>query len=312
MSGSSESQLAGEKGSSTLFPAMRDKLQSSARDLIKSVEQAVSRGKPTSENVKSLESTLRAVFSSCTTGAEANVTKNNDEEYSDKDKPKGSYSSPQPQISSSRGYQKEAGEHIYAQLFYDDQIRGGEAITALKEIETRKSITPQKAFYSSQLSPKPFPPYAQAQTLQRSEFDIRPTNTFDDSISAISAHTLEAMARASGTPSAHNPSFPREVASSRNEKVERVEPSPVFVPKEHALSKPVAPVFRVRSTGDQSTPSKNSHSTPTTTDSSSFDNWQREENKFWLDQAKKDQLEKKQRRPSHGELVSSACLSLPR
>jgi hypothetical protein len=295
---------------------MKDKLQSSARDLM---EQVMGRGKPSSGGARALESTLRAVFSSCTTGADANVTPNSEEEDYSGHKEEASPPVQQPiGTSASRAPQKELGEHIYAQLFFDDQVRAAKAVNALKEYETtaassKKPNLPYSSQYPMQQQlPKPFPASSPARPLQQSDFDIMPTNTFDDSISAISAHTLEAMARASAAPLGQNTSFPREVPISKHDRIERMEPSPIFVPKEHALSKPYTPAFRVGSTGDQSTPSKQSQSTKTTTDdSSSFDNWQREDNKYWVDQAKKDQLVKKQRRPSHSELVSAGqCVDL--
>ena len=323
MTGSQSRSSGGESGSSgqNIFPAMRDKLQSSARDLIKSMEQVVGRGKPASDNVKSLESTLRAVFSSCTSGADANVTANSEEEYADRNhQPKQtslSHQTHQAPGMASRVPQKEMGEHIYAQLFFDDQARAAKAVNALKEIDVTAAkstnLPATSSYYPSQQLSKPFPASSPARPVQQSDFDILPTNTFDDSISAISQHTLEAMARASA-PSGQNSYFPQEVPASKyNDRVvvERVDPSPVFVPKEHVLYKPYSPTVRVRSTGDQSSPSKNSQTTRTTTDSSSFENWQREEKKYWVDQAKKDQLVKKNRRPSQGELVSISLGGCP-
>jgi hypothetical protein len=265
---------------------------------MKSMEQAIGRKKP-SESGITLEGTLRAVFSSCTSGAEANVTDNKDEDDVIVEQEKPPQQSRSQSASSKREQQKEIGEHIYAQLFYDDQVRASKAVSTLREIQTttRTRAPPPSAL------PKQFPASSPPRPTQHSDLDILQTQTFDDSISAISAHTLEAMARASPT-MGHNPLFPREVPVS---KYHHVDPSPIFFPKEHeaiAFSpEAFTPESRVRSSGDYSTPSKNSHSTRTT-ESSSFDNWQREDKKYWVDQAKHEQFHKHQRRPSHGNGVS--------
>ncbi|GKZ00987.1 hypothetical protein MPSEU_001050200 [Mayamaea pseudoterrestris] len=309
---SAGSQPSSANGSSSkassgnyLFPAMKDKLQSSARDLMRSMEQMVGRNKP--DNVKSLENTLRAVFSSCTSGADVNVTTHHEEEeYNEA----GESSSPSKNFKrgpgmASRIPASETGEHIYAQLFFDDQVRAAKAVNALKEIDMassakKKNVTPVKSYYPSQQQQqlsKPFPASSPARQVQHSDFDIQPTNTFDDSISAISAHTLEAMARAG--PTSGSPTFAiRDAAPVYQTRLPAS--TAVFVSSEHVLTKPYVPSVRVRSSGDYS--GKSQSTKTTTTDSSSFDQWQREDKKYWVDQTKKDQLVKKHRRPSQGEL----------
>jgi hypothetical protein len=281
---------------------MRDKLQTSARDLMKSMEQVIGRNKPSETNVKSLENTLRAVFSSCTSGAGANVKANNEMEYIDE--PSEPHDTLPTDAFKTKSQKNDMGEHIYAQLFFDDQIRATKAVNALREHDVPKIPTTATCHPTSKHH-KSFPGSTPTRPVQQADTSILPNPTFDDSISAISAHTLEAMARAA--PMGHTPSFPHDAPTL---KYDRVEPPLVFLPKEHDLSrtsKPFTPGFRVRSTGDQSTPSKNSQSTRTT-DSSSFDDWQREDNKYWKDQAKKEKANKQVRRPSPGDYVSMLSL----
>ena len=167
-----------------------------------------------------------------------------------------------PQQSSS---QRDLGEHIYAQLFHDD-CRRDDSIP--KPTMTRRQ--------RSEPIPKPFPvsspPHSTAVPSQ--ELHLPAEGSFDDSISAISALTLEAMAQ-----------VPTSSSSS---------PSRITVSKDcvtTSLSPAMSRIGRSRShgSGRHSLPSKGSSKnskmtrTTTTTESSgrSFEVWKEQETEFW-------------------------------
>jgi hypothetical protein len=140
------------------------------------------------------------------------------------------------------------------------------------------------------------------------ELDFARSATFDDSISAISAHTLEAMALAD--PSARHQKtqegtqnggpaalLPPEVLLRdkllQSKQVHhlhtREPPAPPAPASGDFLGAAPSPfVDRLRSPSSNSRFSKNSHSTRTT-ESSSFDQWQQEDNKFWVEEAARDE-----------------------
>lgn len=229
----------------------RDRLHASARDLFRNLEEAMSKK-------DSIESVMRVMFGSCSGAA----TTLNEEDMIPK-----SQQVMLPVISSTsnsdssqqqrKGPQKpEYAEHIYAQLFFDDQIR---AAKSDKEPPAQlRTETPRPL-------PKPFPvsspPRDMGNTGPSQELNIPANLTFDDSISAISAHTLEAMAQTS-----------RPII----EPVIREEPS--FTPSP-ALE-------RDRTWNSKLT--KNSHSTQTTQSSSSFEHmWQKNEQTYWQHEARR-------------------------
>jgi hypothetical protein len=133
--------------------------------------------------------------------------------------------------------------------------------------------------------PKPFPVSSPARAKSEglvspagpSELDISANLTFDDSISAISAHTLEAMARTKGQ---HRPDLSRMTidAARRPPKNSRRTHEPVQLYKSRSSQSRKSTM---------STPSKASQSTGTT-ESSSFEYWQKEEQKYWTSESKKE------------------------
>lgn len=179
----------------------RERLQSSARDLYRNFEEAKKDG---------WDGFFRLLTSCGNVPKEPNVVDPHDSSSS-------SESCTPAQVKT------EFGEHIYAQLFFDDQIRASKKTSV----------------------PKPFPvssPTAlSAPPVYDNEVNV-PTD-FDDAISAISAHTLEAMEVLRAPSVAHRqPSVDRSYKSTSTK----------------------------------------------STESSSFDVWQKEDTKFWKQQARMD------------------------
>jgi len=225
------------------------------------------------------------------------------------------------------------GEHIYAQLFFDDQIRAARAVkksagfsNAPQEAAANQPQQPQNLGVRPDV-PKPFPassptamrvlqvvpmvpqqhqqqvvpppPPPAALPLSTQELDISANLTFDDSISAISAHTLEAMAQTnnSNTPTSvtmvekvqHQRQLESGHYSDISNKASRESllvvnntPNESQLEEEQQLLGAAKSPFalpRTRSAQTANT-SKNSGSTRTT-ESSSFENWHREEKKYW-------------------------------
>jgi len=306
-----------------LAASAKTKLQA----FMKNVEEVISTNKsnegttsgesdPIKEGAASIESALRAVFSSCTFGADGVVaTGEEHEEHT------GATASTSSHSKSARGdardstgapkrktqstskpvertqppqpRQNDIGEHIYAQLFFDDQIRAAKAVSSLRNNdETPRPQPSHLAGSSSNNIPRPFPAsspaHASATAQTMTPLDISANLTFDDSISAISAHTLEALAQTNG------------IGQTRSDLTKESTDSSLFPREGNTVSKPppsasaskqpyiVEDMPRSRSSQtNNSSPSKHSHSTRTT-ESSSFANWQREEKKYWVSVAEKE------------------------
>lgn len=287
---------------SAMAASARDKFQASARELMKSLEEAIQARRPASESAlkdgaTAMEQALRTMFSSCTSGADGNVQKQEEQVLVTATS---SSSSRSTKSSSQAGTNKESikpvatpvkqkdiGEHIYAQLFFDDQIRAAKAISALRE-------QPPPSTPSGKPSHNPFPvssPLHRADPvlgppLAETELDISRSLTFDDSISAISAHTLEAMAQTNHAAAHRGPHAP-------------VKASP---PRPETLGASKSPfdgdLVRVRSNNTYSSKLTKTSSSTRTTESGSFDNWQKEEKRYWVSQADKEEQQEKQRRRS--------------
>lgn len=246
--------------------------------------------------------------------------------------------------------QSDFGEHIYEQLFYDDasndheaKARAQRAVSSLRENQdammmTSSPATPSrrrlsggenrkgmhKPFPVSSPPNQPRPVIQAASPLTAEELNIPTTATFDDGISAISAHTLELMAHNSAP--LNNCSNPMSDSKPLDERRKLVNSSnhdetyqstrignlstitPTIggidnektIPSTNNNSKQhlggllgATPMPRVSSketwnSGRHSTPTKNSRSTQTTQSSSrSFEHWQAQEQQFWSSQNQK-------------------------
>jgi len=325
----------------TMASAARDKLQASARELMKNWEEYAKKPRPKGNSDQgAIETALRAIFSSCTSGADQTVIDSpeplvlNDDSDSTPSSPEVEKCSRQgsrlPQRSqSATAIDREAppsppakndlGEHIYAQLFYDDQLRAAKAINTLRTDPKNAPTTPQSANAAltrhitptnhNNAFPKPFPASTPARlatgtttAVTPAEFNIQATLTFDDSISAISAHTLEAMAartvsrsrsdpRSSLESPVHSSSLPspRPIAESSPQQQQQHHHQQQQNSPHTTLGAAPSPFCRSMSSESKrsahsqysATPSKQSVSTRTT-ESSSFDYWQREEQKYWV------------------------------
>jgi len=226
------------------------KLQASAREFIKNFEEVLtpaskkeelkstSTSPPKDSNTGSsinvvqsstaqLESAFKVMFGSCTTGTTGKDATLSDLGSScsipDECTPKPRSVSETKRRCTSEGG-KDIGEHIYAQLFLDDQVRAARAINTTKKSSNPAGIaavTPDEKKKDGSSTPAnrifaPFPTTTAAAFLNKSpsavannavrqqqqqhssplrskELNIPANATFDDSVSAISAHTLECM-----------------------------------------------------------------------------------------------------------------------
>jgi hypothetical protein len=354
--------------SSSPFTAARDRFQSSAQQLFKSLEDALG-----SSSRKDLDGTsgpafdadragaalqpwetaLRTMFSSCTAAADQNTVPDSGEtlssprsswnrkapaavvtpiEQRNKQSADGAHHSPIVQVQGGPP-QKDLGEHIYAQLFFDDQIRAAKAVSGagrgeLDGIRTASHpmVSPAGATrQASHAPPSPFPLSTQASRIMLSnttfgavptaaELDLTRTMTFDDSISAISAHTLEAMASANPTVMQQQQQQQQQPQRARSGESATLFPPETLLQQhqhQHQAREPPAAAAAAnlgaapspfalehhRSPSSNSRLSKYSHSTRTT-ESSSFDHWQQEDNKYWAEVAAQGDDPASSRRPS--------------
>jgi len=205
------------------------------------------------------------------------------------------------------------GEHIYAQLFMDDQKRAAQAVHTLRESAVARApptstpVTPETMTTTPTKKKTMFPissPPRQAEQptkiapLSSDHLHIPATLTFDDEISAISQHTLEAMEdRVNRTRSADS-----SLWSSLKES--KTPPLPPTVRTPSPLT-----VSRVRSAQSKaSRQSRTSHTTHTS-DSSSFHNmWQKEEQRYWNTQVEQESSRKSSSRKSRS---NSVCITAP-
>jgi hypothetical protein len=184
--------------------------------------------------------------------------------------------------------------------------------------------------------PKPFHVSSPGSTKKVCTEDLHiPANlTFDDGISAISAHTLEAMAlqhQEQGPSNDHNKDFRKTHNQEAEKNVARCNPfqaektpgkqRPAPVVLQAPPPKPAAgrfpsplPIQTRRSTSTKA--SSKSHSTPTTeSTNTSFELWQRQEADFWehevqIDKKKGDgHVKKSALRRSRGRTRSRSSLS---
>ena len=184
-----------------------------------------------------------------------------------------------PEARERRQSRADYGEHIYAQLFMDDQKRAAQAVSSLRETAVARSPPAGTSSPSPRaVFPVSSPPRNKSKItpLASDDIHIPQTLTFDDAISAISQHTLEAMEDRMKRTRSTDSSLWSSLKESK---------TPPLAPQ-RAVS-PAMP--RVRSTQSKgSRLSRTSHTT-STSDSSSFQKvWQKEEQKFWSTQVEQD------------------------
>jgi hypothetical protein len=209
----------------------RERLQASAREILRNIESAMSPPDATSGTTLGIEQAFRSMFSSCTGSATTAELEDNDsvpvtpvstQESSLSSRSRSfkenlrrlsmrSESIEKPETTPQRERpQPPPSAHIYEQLFFDDTISA--KITPEKTeyySNRRRKSSPAQFQQASPLttqpqkkaSLRPFPvsspsPASPAVPQPDQEIGIPELNaSFDDGISAISAHTLEAMAR---------------------------------------------------------------------------------------------------------------------
>jgi hypothetical protein len=284
----------------------RDKLQASARDWMRNLEEVMSKKNTNNTEDASLkdgtplENVIRTMFGACTVGADVAGSPTS-VQLQDSASSNSHSSSPRSVANESHGpdevpSKQDIGEHIYAQLFFDDQARASKAVNSLRDQDNTAKHTERASLKAN--VPKPFHvsspsrhisparPVATA-PLSSEELNIPANCTFDDSLSAISAHTLEAMALTLG---ASRSDLDSSVFQDVHEKRETLgaRRSP-FESDDHIG----------RSRSNQTWGSKNSAPTvgthpsfsTRTTESSSFEHmWHREEQKYWTEECTDDPL----------------------
>ena len=283
----------------------RDKLQASAREWMRNLEEVMSKKNTNTEEASlkdgnPLENVIRTMFGACTVGADVAGSPVS-VQLQDSSSSNSHSSSPRSVANESHGpdevpSKQDIGEHIYAQLFFDDQARASKAVNSLRDQDTSAKQTERKPLKTN--VPKPFHvsspsrhisparPVATA-PLSSEELNIPANCTFDDNMSAISAHTLEAMAM---TLTVSRSDLDSSVFQDVQEKRETLgaNRSPFESPAQFGRprssqtwgSKNSVPTIGTRSS--QSTP---------TTESSSFEHmWHREEQKYWKDECTDDPL----------------------
>jgi hypothetical protein len=317
----------------------RDNLQASAREWMRNLEDVISKknsGTTDSASLKEsanpIESAIRTMFGSCTTGADSSTSPpsvREDTSFFNSRSRTRSFSSNSPHSAKKSialdgelplQQKEDLGEHIYAQLFYDDQARATKALSALRNNDAypkNERASPNtkvpKPFHVSSPSRHHIPMVTPARPiaappLASEELEVPGTLTFDDSISAISAHTLEAMAQT--------------VKHSRSD---MTRDSSVFqdIPDKRetlgASRMPYdSPARLDRSRSNQtwgSKNSRNSHSTRTT-ESSSFEHmWNREEKKYWeqetVEHRDKNSVNRESRSQKSRSQSNKVCRCLP-
>eukprot|EP00522_Entomoneis_paludosa_P018390 CAMPEP_0172453240 /NCGR_PEP_ID=MMETSP1065-20121228/10658_1 /TAXON_ID=265537 /ORGANISM="Amphiprora paludosa, Strain CCMP125" /LENGTH=367 /DNA_ID=CAMNT_0013205419 /DNA_START=325 /DNA_END=1428 /DNA_ORIENTATION=+ len=192
-----------------------DKLKASAREFLRNLET----WKTQDEIPVSLESAIHKMFGSCTTPTEPLAGEDDGEESASRavSERRSRRKMPSNHPVSQRTNKAEYGEHIYEQLFQDDQKntshhqeqRGPTEVTPSSRREPQHyqqrapSSSPRGLGKSGR---KMFPASSpksssgkQICTPLKSDHLIVQNDKFDDSISAISAYTLDAMAQVDPT-----------------------------------------------------------------------------------------------------------------
>jgi len=344
--------------------AARDRLQSSARDLIRNIESAMGTANNNTQPNNnlgpetSLEQAFRSLFSSCTTGATMNEENDDDDvdaaevtPTSSRDRSGSSLesrSSPVVPVQQSRGRGSSAkgplrrlsnkfservspppprptpspilsdtpthhtaGEHVYAQLYLEEETERRVAAAPGPSSSTnhnRRQRSPQPLLGISPMTPNPQPkkrvstkPFPKSSPTQGTTplralsptqgIAIPDSPTFDDGISAISSHTLEAMAR--------NDPVRTQMASNLPHHRSWLRTSPPSTPP-----RPVTPKHGGYLQNND--PRSNTPSTRTTQSSRSmdrsFEQWKHQDHEFWeaevaVEAAQKNKVIKKKKKP---------------
>ncbi|CAB9505881.1 expressed unknown protein [Seminavis robusta] len=284
----------------------RDKLQASAREIWTSIrnesmDSSNGQGQPSADGTmtmsfEKIEAVLKAMFGSCTTGVPPN---NNPQEPTTCALPceqKRSRSTG----TGTRSRDFVSSEHVYAQLFEDDQAKASRAVNGLRE---RAASTSPRSKFSNQfrdfpktkstptpgrLTPAPPPPPPSTRAV-----NISADLSFDDGISAISANTLEEMAKVhefrnqTRLTSKHAISNVEDISYKHANRSRQNSESKVISPRQ--VQSIMAPVKFTRGpsmgthTSRATRSSKGTKSTSSTQDSEFASVWRKEERKYWDD-----------------------------
>lgn len=194
------------------------------------------------------------------------------------------------------------GEHIYAQLFMDDQKRAAQAVNSLRQAQSPSRApappSPRRPFPAS--SPAAPEPAVLSTPLKSNDLHILALS-FDDGISAISQHTLEAMADRQGVSQVR--STDSSLWSSLKNSNSFLLP-PVSPP--HHPTSPTNPRALTHVRSHQSHKSRTSATTKSSGDTSFQHLWQQEEERFWTNQVDLDSSRKSRK---SGASVRCPCLA---
>jgi hypothetical protein len=293
----------------------RDKLHASAREIWSSIrsldessrEDMVEGRSPKAEgsmtmSFEKIESVLKVMFASCTTG----IPPHNQQQQEPAET---SLACERSRSASSREFlaTKDIGEHVYAQLFMDDQTRANKAVDGLRQkaaASSPRSKASSRASQSPQVKTSPGHSVPAAPPSTRA-VDISASLSFDDGISAISAHTLDEMARVHD----HKSSFynQNKVAQQfgSSDKVDKIShprssrsswrgEQTVISPRIPQVPSIMTPVKFTRgpshgTVGSKATnASKATKSTTSTHDSGFASVWRKEERRYWDNVAQQD------------------------
>jgi hypothetical protein len=321
----------------------RDKLQSSAREIMRNIETAMSSGSNHLQNkdtTAALEAAFRNIFSSCTGAGgstkddQADVTpvslQPSNESTSLSSRSRSNHSikeSLDRKRTESTGRGNAAREppnpttaadpaaHIYEQLFFDDAAKKNKIPDQLpKSRRRRQSNSPQKALVSptppqpkKRLSvmkcfPVSSPVSSPARLLTSEEIDIPHCPTFDDGISAISAHTLEAMAKQTQRP-------PKQARDFLHKSTFGVIPQDISQVNVSLVDSSFSKNSLQQQQRTPTPPQR--YGTPQSRDSSkSFEKWRDSEQQFWEREAKKSNKRRGRRKTADSTLSTASSTQM--
>lgn len=279
----------------------RDKLQASAREIWSSIRSFddVARKRdgestqPTeSANVMSLErieSVFKVMFGSCTTGGVPQASP--EEDPTDSTKPF------ERRSRSVRSRDFVSGEHVYAQLFIDDQkVRATRAVDGLRE---RAASSPRARSASRLREPLPTRRSLPAALPTTKAVDISSDFSFDDGISAISAHTLDEMARIHDhkttvySKNTITPNRTSQVETITYHGSNRRNPGASIGNRPTSTKVTSTPLKFTRGRSSGTLGSKGTKSTKSSHDSEFASVWKKEERKYWDDVVQQQDKSKK-------------------
>ena len=299
-----------QSGAMSMAYSAGDKLKSSARDFLRNLEA----WKTQEEMPTTFETAIHKMFGSCTVGATSGVELQYDGGDDDEDTENPQLRKPvvTPEgMRTKRPLRPEFGEQVYEHLFMDDHPNA--------PLPTGKSSSPRAADSAREAEPKDSPkhltvetafphpegrPFGASSQQQKltiipahmadarapqspakvttplgSSHLIVPNRTFDDSISAVSAYTLEALANAEKLK--HSPSNDSSLFPSSKDSA-----MPLKRPEPRLPISPLSPTRNfARKRSERTHASKNTKTSDTTGESSEHSKWINGEQQFWEQEA---------------------------